>query len=66
MRYSVIVPCYNEEAVLRATQERLSKVMDSLGEEYEIIYVNDGSRDRTETILREIIAEDPDYQLKEN
>ena len=59
MRYSVIVPCYNEEAVLRATQERLSKVMDSLGEEYEIIYVNDGSRDRTEAILREIIAEDP-------
>ena len=59
MRYSVIVPCYNEEAVIRATQERLSAVMDGLNEDYEIIYVNDGSRDATETILREIIASDP-------
>ena len=60
MKYSVIVPCYNEEAVIRATQERLSAVMDGLDEDYEIIYVNDGSRDATEAILREIIAADPE------
>ena len=56
--YSIIVPCYNEEAVLRETHKRLTAVMTGLGESYEIVYVNDGSRDGTGSILRQLAAED--------
>ena len=56
--YSIIVPCYNEEAVLRETHRRLTAVMTGMGEAYEIVYVNDGSRDKTGDILRDIVAED--------
>lgn len=59
MTYSVIVPCYNEEAVLCETHKRLTQVMQGMGEEYEIIYVNDGSRDQTAHILRDIFKSDP-------
>ena len=55
--YSIIVPCYNEEAVLRETHKRLTAVMAGMGEPYEIVYVNDGSRDRTPDILRESAAQ---------
>lgn len=56
--YSIIVPCYNEEAVLGETHKRLTKVMTGMGESYEIVYVNDGSRDETGNILRKLAAED--------
>ena len=51
---SVIVPMYNEEEVVTETYKRLTKVMDSIGENYEIIFINDGSRDNTRAILSEI------------
>ena len=57
--YSIIVPCYNEEAVLKETHKRLTQVLSGMGEPYEIIYVNDGSRDKTGDILRELAAGDP-------
>ena len=57
--YSIIVPCYNEEAVLKETHKRLTQVLSGMGEPYEIIYVNDGSRDKTGAILRELAAGDP-------
>lgn len=53
---SVIVPCYNEEAVIRETHRRLSRSLYELGCSFEIIYVNDGSRDSTLSILRELQA----------
>ena len=56
--YSIIVPCYNEEAVLGETHRRLTQVLSGMGEPYEIVYVNDGSRDKTGDILRDIVAED--------
>lgn len=56
--YSVIVPCYNEEAVLRETHKRLTRVMEKMDGDYEIIYVNDGSKDDTPNILRSLAAED--------
>lgn len=49
--YSVIVPCYNEEAVLHETHKRLSHVLSHMDGDYEIVYVNDGSRDKTREIL---------------
>ena len=56
--YSVIVPCYNEEAVLAETHKRLTRVLSALEGEYEILYVNDGSRDKTPDILRDLAARD--------
>src|SRR5947209_3441360 len=44
---SVVVPCYNEEPVLDALHARLSRVCDGLGTDYEIVLVNDGSKDDT-------------------
>jgi len=45
LKYSVIVPLYNEEGNLKKLDEEIKKVMISLKESYEIIYVNDGSTD---------------------
>jgi glycosyltransferase involved in cell wall biosynthesis len=55
---SVVVPLYNEEDVLLETYKRLKKVMDSLNETYEIIFVNDGSRDKTPQMVYEICNKD--------
>ena len=55
---SVVVPCYNEEAVIDATHERLSDVLDLLDMRGEIIYVNDGSSDATEEKLADIQSAD--------
>ena len=60
--YSIIVPCYNEEAVLKETHKRLTAVMTGMGEPYEIVYVNDGSKDQTPDILRELAARDPNVR----
>ena len=58
-RYSIIAPCFNEEGVLRELQRRLREVMDQTGEPWELVLVNDGSRDRTAEIMRELHAADP-------
>ncbi len=57
-KFSVVVPAYNEEEVLPHTHKRLTAVMEGLGS-YEIIYVNDGSRDNTLSILKELAEKDP-------
>lgn len=52
MLVSVIVPCSNEEAVIRVTHQRLVTVLEQLEDsQYELIYVDDGSRDHTAKIL---------------
>jgi dolichol-phosphate mannosyltransferase len=48
---SVVVPMYDEEAVLPLFAERLRPVLDGLGEPYEVVAVDDGSRDSTPVIL---------------
>ena len=63
IRYSIVVPVYNEEEVARESYKRLKNVMDSTGEAYELIFVNDGSRDKTEEIITDICAEDPNVRL---
>jgi undecaprenyl-phosphate 4-deoxy-4-formamido-L-arabinose transferase len=57
---SVVIPVYNEEDVLPALFERLYPVLDALGEPYEIIFVNDGSRDRSSAILAAQFRARPD------
>ena len=56
--FSVVVPCFNEQEVLQETHKRLSSVMHKMGEPYEIIYVNDGSRDQTPLMLDRLSQED--------
>ena len=58
IKYSVIVPLFNEEAVVCETHKRLSAVMSQPDGEYEIIFVNDGSRDSTETLVKQIMQND--------
>ncbi len=50
---SVVIPVYNEEAVLPALFARLYPALDALGAAYEVIFVNDGSHDRSAALLRE-------------
>jgi undecaprenyl-phosphate 4-deoxy-4-formamido-L-arabinose transferase len=56
---SVVVPVFNEEANLPELLERLTATLASLGRSYEIVLVNDGSRDRSLALLREASARDP-------
>ncbi|MFO0317844.1 MAG: glycosyltransferase family 2 protein [Hyphomonadaceae bacterium] len=59
---SVVVPCFNEEAVIGLSHARLKAVLESLltteRMDYEIIYVDDGSRDLTATKLTDLAAHD--------
>ena len=56
---SVIVPAYNEDAVLTAFHRRLAATLDRLGEPAEVLYVNDGSDDRTLAVVGRLRAADP-------
>lgn len=58
MLLSVIVPCYNEELVVRESYKRLTEVLQQTGMDYELIYINDGSKDQTTTILKELSQSD--------
>ncbi|ABR82397.1 MULTISPECIES: glycosyltransferase family 2 protein [Pseudomonas aeruginosa group] len=55
---SVVVPVYNEEAVLPAFHQRLSAALASLGDDYEVLYVDDGSSDRSAAILAQLQGAD--------
>lgn len=55
---SVIVPLYNEEEVIGESYRRLSQVLTGIEDEYELIFVNDGSRDATFDMVREIQQSD--------
>ena len=57
---SVVIPVYNEEASLPALYARLYPALDALNRSYEIIFVNDGSRDRSAALLREQFERRPD------
>ncbi len=64
MLLSVVIPCFNEEAVVAATHERLSKAVAAIdGIEHELIFVDDGSHDRTFDLLRQIQARDPHARM---
>ena len=59
-RLSIVIPVYNEEAGLAPLFARLYPALDQLGESYEVIFVNDGSRDRSVALLREQFQKRPD------
>jgi glycosyltransferase involved in cell wall biosynthesis len=61
--YSVVIPCYNEEEVLPETHRRLTQVMSAMDGSYELVYVNDGSRDNTAAILNSLAEADPHVRV---
>jgi undecaprenyl-phosphate 4-deoxy-4-formamido-L-arabinose transferase len=60
MKLSVVIPVYNEEAGLASLFARLYPALDALKLPYEVIFVNDGSRDRSAALLREQFARRPE------
>src|SRR6266581_3645966 len=52
-KLSVVIPVYNEEAGLAALFARLYPALDALGTSYEVIFINDGSRDKSAALLAE-------------
>ncbi len=50
---SIVIPVYNEEAVLPQLLPRLYRALDAMGRSYEVVFVDDGSRDRSVELLRE-------------
>ena len=60
MELSVIIPVYNEELSLPALFARLYPALDKLALTYEIIFINDGSRDRSAAVLRQQFEMRPD------
>jgi undecaprenyl-phosphate 4-deoxy-4-formamido-L-arabinose transferase len=57
---SIVIPVYNEEAGLASLYARLYPAMDALGRTYEIVFVDDGSSDRSVALLREQFERRPD------
>jgi glycosyltransferase involved in cell wall biosynthesis len=58
MTLSVVIPVYNEQENIRLLYEKLKESLDPLNIEYEILFVDDGSTDRTLSILEEIQTKD--------
>jgi len=58
MTLSVVIPLYNEEENVPVLYEKLKETLDPLGKEYEILFIDDGSTDRTLSILEEIQSKD--------
>lgn len=63
MLISVVVPIFNEQENLPELRRRMSAALDATGESWELILVNDGSRDRSVEMIRQIHAEDPRIKL---
>lgn len=63
IRYSVVVPVFNEEAVIAETCRRLNSVMKGMDAPYELIFVDDGSQDRTAQIIKELLARDSHIRM---
>ena len=59
MLISIIVPCYNEQEALPIFYREASAVLSQMDCDYELLLINDGSKDRTLAIMKELAASDP-------
>jgi glycosyltransferase involved in cell wall biosynthesis len=57
-KYSIVVPFHNEQESVTELYDRLKAVMEGIGETFELVFVDDGSRDRTFNLLQQIAAVD--------
>lgn len=60
---SVVIPIFNEEAIIPELHRRLTDVMAKMPEAYELVFVNDGSRDRSVELLKALAQSDPHSRL---
>jgi glycosyltransferase involved in cell wall biosynthesis len=63
IRYSIVVPFYNEQENITPLYMKLTEVMDALGAPYELVFVDDGSHDNTFKVLSDIYEHDPSVNL---
>ena len=61
--YSVIIPVYNEEEVISESYKQLKKVMDKTNEKYELVFINDGCKDKSPEILADLCKRDDNVVL---
>ena len=61
-KYSIVVPVFNEEEAIPLFYKAVVPVMDKLNEPYELVFVNDGSRDNTLNVLKDLAEKD--YRVK--
>lgn len=59
---SIIIPCYNEQDALPFFYVEAKKVLDGISENYELLFINDGSKDNTLPILKELAQKDPNVK----
>lgn len=57
-RLSAIIPCYNEEENIREIYQRLKKILQSSGYNYEMVFINNGSTDNSQGIFRDLVEKD--------
>jgi undecaprenyl-phosphate 4-deoxy-4-formamido-L-arabinose transferase len=62
---SIVIPVYNEEGNLDALFDRLYPVMQGLGKPFEIIFTDDGSRDRSLELLKRLVVAHPEVRVVE-
>ncbi|TSA01690.1 MAG: glycosyltransferase [Planctomycetaceae bacterium] len=62
---SIVIPCHNEEPVIETTHRRLSQILRDIQMDYEILYIDDGSRDLTLAKLLQVAANDRHVQVVE-
>ena len=60
---SLVVPVFNEEESIQAFIDTIDKELEPLRDRLEIVFVNDGSRDRTRKVVEEVIEKDPRVTL---
>jgi glycosyltransferase involved in cell wall biosynthesis len=58
VRYSIVVPFFNEQENIPPLYMKITEVMDAIGESYELVFVDDGSRDNTFKVLSDIYEHD--------
>lgn len=63
-KVSLVLACYNEEQILETSFAEIRQTLEELGRPFEVIFVDDVSRDRTREILRRLLAAHPDLDLK--
>lgn len=62
-KYSIVVPIYNEEKAIPLFYDAVTRVMDGLNEPYEVIFVNDGSKDHSTDVVKNLIEKDKRIKL---
>ena len=59
MKYSIIIPVFNEEENIQKLFERLLQVVSGLSSDFELIFINDGSKDNTLQLVKDLAANEP-------